>query len=212
MTARYLTFLFFIVSLFWACSGGTKITDSWSDQAVTPAKFKKMCVVGVGRVAENRKLMELTFEEKLDARGVNAIGALDFLPPNATKDNISKEVFFRFLDVEKFDAVMIISVMARDREVSSTMSVSAAGWVPQYNVPFNDYYGRMAAYAYAPVHVTTTDIFYLECALYSYPEGKMIWAAQSKTVPLYNLEQTIYQYSDRIIKDMTKRKVLVEFN
>jgi hypothetical protein len=212
MTARYFLFLSIILTLLWACSGGTKITDSWSKQSITPVKFKKMCVVAAGRVAENRKLMELALEEKLIAKGVNAIGALEFLPPNATKDNISEEVFYRLLDVEKFDAVMIISILAKDREVSSTVSVAAAGWVPQYNVPFTDYYGRMAAYAYAPVQVTTTNIFYLECALYSYPEGNMVWAAQSKTVPLYNLEQTVHQYADQILKDMMKRKVLVEFN
>ena len=212
MIARYSLMITIVSALLWACSGGTKITDSWSKQSITPVKFKKMCVVAAGRVAENRKLMELALEDKLIAKGVNAIGALEFLPPNATKDNISEEVFYRLLDVEGFDAVMIVTIMSREREVSSSVSVAAAGWVPQYNVPFTDYYGRMAAYAYAPVNVSTTDIFYLECALYSYPEGSMVWAAQSKTVPLHNLEQTVYQYADQIIKDMVKRKVLVEFN
>jgi hypothetical protein len=211
MKARnVLVYLLFAIFLY-SCSGGTKITDSWSNKALTPATFRKMCIVGVGRVAENRKIVELAFEERLDSEGVNAIGALEFLPPNATKDNISKDVFFRFLDVEKFDAVLILTVLAKDTKVNSTVSVAAAGWVPMDGVPFNDYYGRMAAYAYAPVHVSTSSVYYLECALYSYPEGKMIWAAQSKTIPLVNLEQTANEYAYTVIKDMKKRQVLADF-
>ncbi len=206
---KRITFISILAALILAgCSGGTKITDSWSNVAVTPVQFKKMCVVGVGKRAENRKIMELALEENLDSKGINAIGALDFLPPNATKDNISRDVFFRFLDVEKFDAVMIISVLSTGTQVNSTVSVGA-GWVPMYNVPFNDYYGQMAGYASVPVHVSTSSIYYLECALYSYPEGQMIWAAQSKTTPLANFDITTKEYAERIVNDMTKRKVLV---
>ena len=208
MRARNTIFSILIISLLAGCSGGTKITDSWSNQAKTPVEFNKLCVVGVGRIAENRKIMELALEDKLDSKGINAIGALDFLPPNATKDNISQDVFFRLLNVEGFDAVMIISVLARETKVNSTVSVGA-GWVPMYHVPFNDYYGRMANYAYAPVAVSTSSVYYLECALYSYPEGEMIWAAQSKTTPLGNFDITTQEYAERIVADMTKKKVLV---
>ncbi len=197
----------FSAMLLWACSGGTKITDSWSNEALTPVKYKKIAVVGVTSRLQSRKVVELEMEDKLDSKGINAIGALDFLPPNATKDNITQEVFFEFLNIEKIEAVIMISVLSRAKQTN--VMVTGYVWVPQYGMPLTDYYGQMSNYVYQPLYYSQTDVVYLECALYSYPEGKMIWAAQSKTIPLYNLEETASQYADVIVRDMIKKKVFV---
>jgi len=209
MNTRSILFSIIATILLAACSGGTKITDSWSNTALTPVKFKKMAVVGVTSRVDGRKAVELAMEEKLIASGILAIGAFDFLPPNASKNNITQEIFYRYLDLEKFDAVMIISVLAREKKVTSTMSVSTyASYAPMYGMPLNDYYGTMAGYASVPVSQTTTPVIYLECALYSYPQGEMIWGATSKTTPLVNIEATTQEYAMKVVQDLKKRKVL----
>ncbi|MBE9492582.1 MAG: hypothetical protein IMY70_06835 [Bacteroidetes bacterium] len=198
----FLLSVIFLIS----CAGGTKITGSWSNKEDTPVKFDKIAVIGITSKASTRKVIENDIATKLNEKGYNAVAGLQFLPPNASKENLSKEILLEFLKVNNFDGVIGVSVLSAEKH--TTKISGGYYWIPKYDVPLSDYYGQMSNYVYSPGYYTNTEIFFLECNLYTFPKGELIWSVQTETVSLETLYQTIANYANIVVRDLLKKKVL----
>lgn len=203
---KLITFLLLILILV-SCGPSTKITASWADQEIKPVKFKHLAIVGIGNRANYRKLIEETLETELLNEGINAIAALDFLPPNATKQNLTKEELIGFLNSNKIDGVLTISLLSY--EDTRRYVPGNYYYTPGYDIPFTDYYGQMYAYVYQPGYYTGSEQFFLESNVYEYPKGKMIWSAQTKTQLFSSLGDAADDYAKVIARALAESGVLV---
>jgi len=212
MTKITLKFLFITLTIalllvLSQCGTTTKLTGSWEQNPDETYHFKKIAIIGIAKVADVRKMVEDNIETLLREQGINAVGGLTFLPPEATKENISPELVKAFLTSEGADAVITISMLRRqDRK-----EVTGGGYyyVPYSNAYFGDYYGQMSNYYYSPGYeYTSTDVF-LETNLYSFPEGKLLYSAQTETVDFSSAEIAASQLSKEIVKDLTDKKVVM---
>ena len=199
--------LLFLVIILISCGPSTQITGSWADKDIKPVKFKYLAIVGIGNKVQYRKMIEETLETELLNQGINAIAALDFLPPNATKQNMTKEELVGFLNANKIDGVLTISLLAFNdtrRYVPGQYYYS-----PGYDVPFGSYYGSMYNYVYSPGYYAGSEQFFLESNIYEYPSGKMIWSAQTKTELINSLGGAADDYAETIADAIAKSGVLV---
>ncbi len=197
----------FLLAVIASCGPSTKITASWADQDIKAVKFKHLAIVGIGNRADYRKMIEETLETELLSEGINAIAALDFLPPNATKQNLTKEELLLFFKSNKIDGVLTVSLLSYDdtrRYVPGTYY-----YTPGYDVPFNDYYGQMYSYVYQPGYYAGSEQFFLETNIYEFPSGKMIWSAQTKTEMLYSLGDAADDYAMVVAKAIVDSGILV---
>jgi len=200
-------FVAVIIILFSSCGPSTKITGSWNYEA-EPVHFKQIAIIGIGKNPEVRKTVEETFEDMLTAKGFNAIGGLEFLPPNASTQTITKEVLIEFLKLNKIDGVISISLLKKEDDRRYVQG--AFYYAPQYGVPLTDYYGQMSNYLYTPGYYTGSEQYFLECNLFSFPEEKMLWSVQTVTSPFGSLNTTVDDYAKVVVNDLVKSGLLVK--
>ena len=213
MTHRIKIYTLIILSIFLSaallisCGTTTKLLGSWSKYPDKPTHFNNIAIIGIAKKADVRKIVEDKMEMALRERGIIANGALTFLPPDATKDNMERELVVAFLQSVKADAVMLISLLRREDQKETV----SGGYYYNYtysDVHFNDYYGQMRNYVYAPGYeVTSTDLF-LEVNIYSFPDGELYWTGQTETADFSSVELTATQLSNVIAKELVEKNVL----
>jgi hypothetical protein len=190
-----------------SCSTSTKLTATWQATPGESYQFKNIAIIGIANKPEVRKSVEDAFETMLDSQGFNTTGALMFLPPNASKETISKEIVIEFLNAGKFDAVITIGLVRK--EENSTYVPGQYYYVPNYNVPFYDYYGQMSSYYYSPGYYEESVSYLLQTNLYSFPDGKILWSAQTNTTPLKELSQTATALATTLGQELINSKIIV---
>lgn len=198
--------IFFILGIMTSCGYNTKMTGTWREYPDKSVSYNNIAVLALTKNLEARKLIEDLVDQKLNNYGINAMAGLLFLPPNATKDNISPDVVKELLTLNGFDAVMTISVLGKEdtrRYVPGSYLYS-----PINNASFYDYYGQMSNYLYAPGYYTGSVYVFLETNLFEYPGGKMIWSGQSETSNITDLRKSADIFSDIIVKELLKNKVI----
>lgn len=198
----HLVFLFLA-----ACSSSTKLTATWKAEPSQNYHFNSIAIIGAANRPEVRKTNEDALENLLDSKGFNTTGALMFLPPNASKENISKDIVIEFLRAGQFDAVITISLVRK--EENTTYHPGQYYYTPYYNAPFYDYYGMTANYAYSPGYYEESLNFLLQTNLYNFPEGKIIWSAQTETTPLRELSETAEELAITLANELVKSQVIV---
>ena len=182
------------------------MTATWSAYPDQSVSFNKIAVLGLTKNLEARTLIEDFIERKLVSLGYNAVAGLDFLLPNTTGENADIEIIRRLLTVNKFDAVLVVSLMG----VNDTRRYVPGSYLysPIHTTSFYDYYGQMSNYLYSPGYYTGSINVFVETNLYNYPEETLIWSGQSKTSDISNLEKSADIFSDVIVKELARSEVI----
>jgi hypothetical protein len=182
------------------------MSATWRAYPDKSVSFNKIAVLALTKNLDARTMLEDDIERKLIDNGIPAIAGLDFLLPNMTKENADPEIVRRLLDVNNFDAVLVVSVMGINdnrRYVSGSYM-----YAPIHTASFFDYYGQMSNYLYSPGYYTGSVNVFVETNLYSYPEEKLIWSGQSKTTDISDLPRTTDTFSDVVVKELMKSTVI----
>lgn len=190
-----------------ACSSSTRLTATWKAEPAQSYRFNSIAIIGVANRPEVRKTVEDALENLLDSKGFNTTGALMFLPPNASKENITKDIVIEFLLAGQFDAVITINLVRK--EENSTYHPGQYYYTPYYNAPFYDYYGTMSNYTYSPGYYEESVNFLLQTNLYNLPEGKILWSAQTNTSPLRELSDTAEELATTLANELINSKTIV---
>ena len=199
-------FLFLGGFLAFACSSSSTLTGTWKADPTASYHFKNIAIIGIANNASVRKSVEDALETDLDSKGYNTTGALMFLPPNATKENISREIVIDILKSNNFDAVITIGLVKK--EENTDYVPGQYYYAPYYNAPIYDYYGIYGGYSYSPGYYVESTSYLLQTNLYSFPEGKILWSAQTSTVPLNEISQTAAALSLTLTDALVKSGVI----
>jgi len=196
-----------IILFMLACSSQTtKITGSWKEYQDKTYDFNKIAVLGVFPKADTRIVLEDKLETLMEEQGFNADGGLGFLPPTATEGSLGIDIVKAFLDSEKVDAVMLVSIFQINDQ--KTYYSGAYTYYPWNDASFGDYYGQMQNVLYTPGYYTVSTNVFLEVNLYTYPDEELIWSAQTKTVNMTDLDRGAESVSKAIVKGLLTDKVL----
>ena len=126
---------------------------------------------GVRYGAEDALAREIT---KQGAIGVPAYGQI---PKELTQD---KEKAKAFLDKAGVVGVVVMRVVGKDQEISSTPASYYA--MPYYSTFWGGgYYGYGWGGVYDPGYVRTDTIVSVEILVYSLEQDKLVWAGRSQT-------------------------------
>jgi hypothetical protein len=195
------------VAFLLSCSSSTKLTATWKADPSGSYQFRNIAIIGIANKPEVRKSIEDALEYNLDSRGFNTTGALMFLPPNASKENITREIVVEFLKAGKFDAVITIGLVKK--EETSEYVPGQYYYTPYYNAPFYDYYGMAGSYGYSPGYYIENVSYLLQTNLYNFPEGKFLWSAQTNTTPLKELSETAAALAVTLAEELVNSKTIV---
>ena len=204
---RFLNLFILVMALFIVgCGTSTKVIGSWQADSSKTYHFDKIAIIGIAAIPERRKIIEEKIEDLLRSKGINADGGLEFLPPNATYENITEEILFGFLKNERVDAVLTISLRRINK--STTYVSGTYYYYPWNDAPFGDYYGQMKNVFYAPGYTTSSATVFLESNLYSFPDEKLLWSAQTESVDVTELNIFAETVAKAVVTDLLKRKVI----
>lgn len=189
-----------------SCGYTTSMTGTWKASPDKTYTFASIAVISGAHNLEARKMIEEQVEQKLIREGFNAEAGIMFLPPNATKDNISPEIVKEFLSLNGFDAVIVIRLLSK--EDTRRYVPGSYTYAPVYGTSFYDYYGQMYNYAYTSGYMTGSVYFFLETNLFTYPEGDLIWSGQSETYDVTDLRKSADIFSEVLVSEMVKSGVM----
>jgi len=190
-----------------SCGYTTSMTGTWRADPDKSHSFNNIAVLGLTKNLDARKEIEDQVEKKLIQEGFKAVAGLVFLPPNATKDNISPEVVREFLSLNGIDAVITVGLLGK--EDTRRYVPGSYMYTPGYGTSFNDYYGQMYNYAYSPGYTTGSVYFFLETNIFTYPEGRLIWSGQSETYDVNDLHKSADMFSQVLVKEIVLSKVII---
>jgi hypothetical protein len=198
----------FLVSIILTSCSSTRVLATWKENEEKKYSFSKIAILGIAHDAATRKVFEVAMEESMLADGYAAEGALDFLPPNATEDNISPEIVMAVFKSAKVDAVMSLSILEVDD--SRRYVPGVIYYTPYYyTYSFYDHYLEYYDFVYVPgFYAGEVDVF-MEASLFDFNSGKLIWSAQTETMDLNTISEIAASFSDILVDDLRKSDILI---
>jgi len=188
------------------CGSSTKVTGYWKEHPDKSFNFEKIGIIGISKNASVRKTVENHLDVLLTEQGFNTVGGFAFLPPQATEENLTLEILLKLLETEKVDAVLTVSLL---KVQDSKQYVSGSYYYyPWTEAPFNDYYGQMRNYLYAPGYSIESRSYFLESNLYTFPEGELIWSAQTKSTNVNELDKGAREVARAIVRNLITSKTI----
>jgi hypothetical protein len=210
---KYIWVSLAVLLLLTACSSSSKITSSWKAPDATSKKYNKILVLALIRENDRtiQENMEKHFVGDLHDLGYNAISSLQEYGPKAF-DKMEENEALEKLKNTGVDAVITIVLLDKKKErkyVPGSMMYS----------PYGFYYGRFWGYRgtlynriYQPGYYVSDTRYFWESNLYEMPGQNLVYSAQTQSFDPANSESMGHQYGQMIVKDMAKKKILVNTN
>lgn len=228
--------LLLISILFVSCGPSTKLVRSWANEEETPKSFEKLAVVALMPSSSNRYLIEREMVKDFKDDGIKAIPTYEIFPMAGRMDQIEdlikdkeelKKKVVQKVEEHNIDALMIISVFNIEKEERYVRDRNyAMGGAGYYGNPYMTggmgYYGspnmRGSYYNYYAYSIGTVydtgyyveDLtYFLECNLYDVATEELLWTGRTKTVNMKSVEEEVIYFSQVVIKEIIKLKVIV---
>ncbi len=194
-----------------SCSS-TKINSSWKAENAQTKPYHNVMVWGLLAEKDSslRKQMETHLVNDLTSKGYHAVSSIDVYKSKAYKKLTSKEIVDEF-KLTGVDAVITIALLNKEQEEK----YYPGGF---YNQPENtNMYGNLDKYysgiyerVYTPGYYITTTSYFWESSLFEVKADKMIYSVQTKSFDPNTTETLAHENGLRIIKDMVKKKVILD--
>lgn len=235
---RYLAksvFVLFSIILFVSCGPSTKLVRSWANEEDTPKTYEKLAVVALMPNTSNRYLIERAIVSDLTDDGIKAVPTYETFPlagkmnemPELVKDGESlKKMVVAKVEEQKIDALMIISVFNVEKEQryvnDRNYSMGGAGYYgtpyygsmgyygsPAMRGSYYNYYAYSIGTVYNDGYYVDNYTYFLECNLYDVATEELLWTGRTKTVNMKSVEDEAIYFSEVVIKEIIKKKVIV---
>jgi len=210
--------LAFIAGLFTACVT-TELIGSLKTSEDEPKKYQKLGVVVLSPQMYNRATVEMALAEKLRSKGTKAIATFDIFPlvtkmaeikeGRMSQDEIQQKVRQRVND-NKLDAVLIVTVLDKQKETRYVEGSSFSLGAPVYGYPYYGYYGYAYSTVYSSGYYETSTKYFIESNLYDVATEKLIWTGQTKTDNPESIEKEAPEFADIIVTEMFEKKALAQ--
>jgi hypothetical protein len=176
----------------------TRMVSSWSDAASRGTLLKKIAVVGFRRSDLNRRLFEDRMCALLTDHGTQGEQSYTFMPeqPDTNADALLDQIRGK-----GFDGVLISHVIGMTSDVQTTPDTWR--YVPERRYDrFGNYYRTVMLEEITPGTETVNEYIQIQTHLYRTSDGGLIWASQSETERIGNLQGRIEDYSRAVVSDL----------
>jgi len=192
-----------------AACASTSFNSSWKNPAAEPGNFKgkKVAALVVSKEEGVRYGAEDALARELTARGAVGIAAYSLIPKELVQD---KEKAKEFLEKANVVGVVAMRVVGKDQQI--TQSAGGMYWGgPAYATFWGaGYYGYGWGGVYSPGYIQTDTIVIVETLVYSLPQNKLVWAAQSETTNPSKVGPFIHELVTKAGAEMKKQGLIRE--
>jgi len=190
-----------LVMLLTACAA-TQVNKVWKEPSYT-ARPKKILVIGVARVAENRRALEDGFVGQLRASGTHAVASYTLLPEYKSND---QETISRIVKEQGADAVLITRIVGK---ASRDFIVPGKFYQPPPNYgTWQNYFGYGLDVEYMQPVVTPSRNSIMETNLYDTENDRLVWYASSETGGSGSSRSIIESYIRIMMQTMSAQGLL----
>ena len=216
--------LILISILFVGCGPSTKLVRSWVNEEDTPKSYEKLAVVAILPNTSSRYLIERAIVSDLKDDGIKSIPTYEIFPLAGRlgdlgdiikdKEELKKRVVQK-VEEHNIDALMIISVFNVEKEQRYVSDRNyMMGGTGYYGTPYmHGAYYNYYAYSIGTVYDTgyyVDDItYFMECNLFDVASEELLWTGRTKTVRMESVEEEAIYFSEVVVKDILKKKVIV---
>lgn len=232
---KTIIFVLAVVSVV-SCGPSTKLVRSWANEEVTPKTFNKLAVVALTPNSSNRYLIERAVVKDFTEQGIKAIPTYEIFPLAGRmgemqdlikdKEELRKRVVQKVED-NNIDALMIISIFDVEKEQryvnDRNYTMGGAGYYGSpyyggtgyYGTPmmrsgsYYNYYAYSIGTIYNDGYYVDDITYFLECNLYDVANETLLWTGRTKTVNMNSVEEESIYFSEVVIKEILKNKVIV---
>jgi len=201
-TFALLLSLVMVLTLFTACAT-TRMHAVWSDPSYQGPPHKVL-VYSMLKAPGNRRTIEDEFVRYLKYRNVDAVAGYSVFPGN---ELVKKEDVEAKLKEGGFDSLLLTRLTGTKREQVQIQTGMAYQPAPYYG-NWGGYYATGYSAAYSSSRIVDEDYALAETNLYNVATEKLVFTAASETWVGGNMQATIKEYVDRIMREMQKQKVV----
>ena len=193
--------------VFVASCASTTIQSTWMDPSFTGGPFKKVFVIGLASNETSRRVFEDIMVARLQATGVQAVPAYQFIPEDAP---VPEPVLEDAVRKSGADAMLMTRLLGVNTQtnVSTVMvpgPVMGPGFGPGWGGP-----GWWGAYNswWAVPQVTTYQIATAETTLFDTSTRRIVWSATSETFNPQSVQQEAPGLANKVIAALQSRNLL----
>ncbi len=192
-----MAFVFLII----ACAG-TKLTDTWVDEAHRGKPVSDILVIGLTYKdnEEVRRSFEDSFVAHLKAAGIEAVSSMGAISIPANM-KLEKEEILKAVDKFNNDAVIITHLVGKEEKEIYTRAATGYGG-------YYGYYGWAYDYNRSPGYSGTLKSVRLATNLYDVKTEKLIWSGKSQTLNPESTKQMIDDVIRVVVKDLQENNLL----
>lgn len=198
-----------VIILSVSCSN-TRITSSWKAPESETRLYKNIMVWGILPEADStvRKQMETHMVNDLIGKGYHAVSSLAVYKAKAYTKMSAQEIVNEF-KTTGVDAVMTLVLLDKQKEDKYYPSVLLNQTT--YNSPnLDNYYTRIYDKVFTPGYYLSTTNYFWEAGLFEVDKDKRIYAVQTRSFDPATTELLAHENGLRILKDMIKKKIIVD--
>jgi hypothetical protein len=208
-----LFFAFYLVS----CGASQKITSSWVNKDVDPAKkYTSIFVMALSQNQSARNIVETDLANAIAAKGYKVFKSTEYFTPQFTKETApTKEAVLAKVGQLGCDAIITVGLVDKTSETRYVPGSSVTvGYSPYMGYGagygFGGYYGYMGSTMYNPGYYTTDKTYFMEANIFDAATEKMLWSAQSEAYDPTSISKFSREYTillmDKMTADLKKRK------
>lgn len=210
--------------MFVSCGPSTKLVRSWVNEDESQNKYEKLAVVALTPNNSNRYLMERAIVADFKDDGIKAIPTYEIFPMagrigdlgeiEGNPESLKKMVIKKVKD-NNIDALMVISVFDIEKEQRYVNDRDyVMGGTGYYGSPYMrgayyNYYAYSIGTMYNDGYYVDDITYFLECKLFDVSSETLLWTGRTKTVRMESVEEEVIYFSEVVIKEILKKKVIV---
>lgn len=192
-----------------SCSS-TKITSSWKASGAVTKPYHNVMVWGILTEKDStlRKQMEAHIVNDLIGKGYHAISSMEVYRTKAYKKLTSKEIVDEFKN-SGVDAVVTIVLLNKEKEQLYVPPNISNTPVPSFD-HVDKYYSSVFDKIYTPGYYLSTTNYFWESNLFEVGNDKLVYSVRTKSFDPSSTEMLAHENGVTIIKDMLKKKVILD--
>ncbi|MCD7962643.1 MAG: hypothetical protein LUF90_03645 [Rikenellaceae bacterium] len=190
-----------------SCGTQTRVVSTWRTPHISVTAMSKVLVLGMMEDREAKDYIEKTMVRDMAAEGITAMtGTSEFGPRgfgNLTQEKVNKK-----LTDEGYSSIIIVCLTDKDKQINYT---PGSAYYSPYGPAYYGYYGRYRSTydnIYSPGYFTTSTTYVLDADLYSLPDDKLIYSAQTRSYDPANSRDLAQSFSEEIINDLAKNGII----
>jgi hypothetical protein len=198
------------------CGSSVKVVHSWRNAEidVTQKVYRYIFIAALTDNFAAKQTIEADLAAAVERRGYTVIKSSEAFPlPASGSKPPDKETMMQRVKETKADGIFTVALLKKETE--SRYVPGSANYAPY---PRFTYYGSFGGYynnAYGswytnPGYYSNDKTYYLESNLFDAETEKIVWSAQSETYNPSGLSSFSKQYTDAMIKQLEKDKLLIK--